>query len=101
MRREKEIAETQGELSRSESIRFQQRCDFMEKQLAEAERRLSTEHTESQADALSPAQHAEVMEKVAKLSELAEENKLLADTKTKLELKVKGLETKVRARVCF
>ena len=99
VRREKEIAETKGELSQSESMRYQQRCEYLEKQLEDAKKSLSVEKSQSQVDVQTAAQHADIMEKVEKLNELTESNKVLVDEKQKLEQKIKGFETKVRCTV--
>ena len=98
MRREKEIAETKCELSQQESVRFQQRCEYVEKQLEEARANLSEEKTQSELEIQTAAQHAEILEKVEKLNELTENNKILTEEKNKLEQKVKSVETKV---CCF
>ena len=50
MRREKEIAETKCELSQQESVRFQQRCEYFEKQLEEARASLSEEKMQSEVE---------------------------------------------------
>lgn len=94
-RREKEIAETKGELAQSESLRYQQRCSFLEKQLTEAQKNLKEEKTQTQLDAELSAKHAEVMEKVEKLNELTQANKVLMDEKQSLEQRSKAMEAKV------
>jgi nucleoprotein TPR len=94
-RREKEIAETKGELAQNESLRYQQRCTFLEKQLEEAQKNLKEEKTQTQVEAETSVKHAEVMEKVQKLNELTHTNKVLMDEKQTLEQRTKAMEAKV------
>ncbi|XP_031574542.1 nucleoprotein TPR-like isoform X2 [Actinia tenebrosa] len=95
-RREKEIAETKGELAHSESLRYQQRCSFLEKQLADAQKNLKEEKTQTQLDVELSAKHEEVMEKVEKLNELTQANKVLMDEKQTLEQRSKAMEAKLK-----
>ena len=52
-------------------------------------------------DTQTAAQHAEIMEKVEKLNELTEANKVLANEKASAEETVRELVTKVQSNSCF
>lgn len=52
-------------------------------------------------DTKNAAQHAEIMEKVEKLNELTEANKILANEKASVEETVRELVTKVQSNSCF
>lgn len=52
-------------------------------------------------DTQTAAQHAEIMEKVEKLNELTEANKILANEKASVEETVRELVTKVQSNSCF
>ena len=101
VRREKEISETKCELSQSESIRFQQRCEYLEGQIEELQKNIAEQRTQSEVDTQTAAQHAEIMEKVEKLNELTEANKILANEKSSVEETVRELVTKVQSNSCF
>ncbi|CAH3021550.1 unnamed protein product [Porites evermanni] len=96
VRREKEISETKCELSQSESIRFQQRCEYLEGQIEELQKNITEQRTQSEVDTQTAAQHAEIMEKVEKLNELTEANKVLANEKASAEETVRELVTKIQ-----
>ena len=95
VRREKEISETKCELSQSESIRYQQRCEYLEGQIEDLQKNVTEQRTQSDVDTKTAAQHAEVMEKVQKLNELTEANKVLTSEKENMERTVRELVTKV------
>lgn len=95
VRREKEISETKCELSQSESIRYQQRCEYLEGQIQDLQKNISEQRTQSEVDSQTAAQHAEVMEKVQKLNELTEANKILTSEKESAEETVREMVTKV------
>lgn len=82
-------------MAATESLRYQQRCEFLEKKLQSSQENLNDEKTQEQIDAETAAKHAEVMEKVEKLNELTQANKVLAGEIKSLEQKNKALETKV------
>lgn len=82
-------------MATTESIRFQQRCEFLEKKIKASQETLNNEKTQEQIDAETTAKHAEVMEKVEKLNELTQANKVLMNEKQSLEQKIKALEAKV------
>ena len=52
-------------------------------------------------DTQTAAQHAEIMEKVEKLNELTEANKVLTNEKANAEETVRELVTKVQSNSCF
>lgn len=95
VRREKEISETKCELSQSESIRYQQRCEYLEGQIQDLQKNISEQRTQSEVDSQTAAQHAKVMEKVQKLNELTETNKILTSEKESAEETVREMVTKV------
>ncbi|XP_074635323.1 nucleoprotein TPR-like isoform X3 [Acropora palmata] len=96
VRREKEISETKCELSQSESIRYQQRCEYLEGQIQDLQKNISEQRTQSEVDSQMAAQHAEVMEKVQKLNELTEANKILTSEKETTEETVREMATKIQ-----
>ncbi|XP_048581842.1 nucleoprotein TPR isoform X2 [Nematostella vectensis] len=83
-RRELEIAETKCELAQTESLRYQQRSEFLEKQLKTAQASLQEEASQADIDAQSTT------------LELAEANKILNDEKQKLEQEMKAMEGKIK-----
>ena len=95
VRREKEISETRCELSQSESIRYQQRSEYLESQIEELQKNITEQRTQSEVDTQTATQHAEVMEKVQKLNELMEANKVLTSEKDNAEETVRELVMKV------
>lgn len=95
VRREKEISETKCDLSQSESMRYQQRCEYLEGQIEELQKNITEQRTQSEVDTQTAAQHAEVMEKVQKLNEVSEANKVLASEKKAAEETVRELVSKV------
>ncbi|KAK3745429.1 hypothetical protein QZH41_010253, partial [Actinostola sp. cb2023] len=96
VRREKEISDTRAEMALTESLRYQQRCTFLEKKLDESQTNLQEEKTQVQVDVETAAKHAEVLEKVQNLNELTQANKVLMDDKQSLEQRTKALEGKVK-----
>ncbi|CAH3109789.1 unnamed protein product [Pocillopora meandrina] len=96
VRREKEISETKCELSQSESIRYQQRCEYLEAQVADLQKNMTEERTQSEINTQTAAQHAEIMEKVERLNEVIESNKVLTNEKERAEKTVKELAEKIK-----
>ena len=82
-------------MATTESLRYQQRCEFLEKKLQASQENLKDEKTQEQIDVETAAKHAEVMEKVEKLNELTQANKVLTDEIKSLEQRNKILDTKV------
>ncbi len=101
MRREKEIAETKCEAAQSESIRYRQRCDHYEKELEETQAALELERRRTLGMMLSKEEHADIMEKVAKVAELTELQKELQKQKTELEETNEVLKNKVRFKLMY
>lgn len=99
VRREKEISETKCESAQSESMRYQQRCEYLQGQIEDLQKNITEEQTQSEINTQTAAQHAEVMEKVQKLNELIEANKILENEKESAEKTVRELVTKVH--VCY
>lgn len=95
MRKEKEIAETKSELLQSESVRYQQRLEYIEKQLKDTEQLLEKEKQRTKSLPIDVAEHEEIMKKVEKLIEMEEINEVLNREKETLENKMKQMETQV------
>lgn len=95
MRREKEISEAACELAKSESMRYQQQCEYLQSQIDDLQKNITEQQTQSEVSIQTAAQHAEVMEKVQKLNELTEANKILTNEKESAEGTVRELVTKV------
>ena len=95
VRREKEISETKCESAQSESMRYQQRCEYLQGQIEEFQKNITEEETQSEIITQTAVQHQEVMEKVQKLNELVEANKILENEKESAEKTVRELVAKV------
>lgn len=67
----------------------------MEGQIEELQKSITERRTQSEVDTQTAAQHAEVMEKVQKLNELMEANKVLTSEKENAEETVRELVMKV------
>lgn len=76
-------------------MRYQQRCEYLQGQIEDLQKNITEEQTQSEINSQTAAQHAEVMEKVQKLNELIEANKVLEDEKESAEKTVRELVTKV------
>jgi len=76
-------------------MRYQQRCEYLQGQIEDLQKNITEEQTQSEINTQTAAQHAEVMEKVQKLNELIEANKVLEDEKESAEKTVRELVTKV------
>ncbi len=96
VRKEKEIAETKSELLQSESVRYQQRLEYVEKQLQETEQILEKEKQRTKSLPVDVAEHEEIMKKVEMLAEMEEMNKVLNSEKETLQNKIKQTETQVK-----
>ena len=100
MRKEKEIAETKSELLQSESVRYQQRLEYIEKQLKDTEQLLEKEKQRTKSLPIDVAEHEEIMKKVEKLTEIEEINEVLNSEKETLENKMKQMESQVENSRC-
>lgn len=80
-------------------MRYQQRCEYLQGQIEDLQKNITEEQTQSEINTQTAAQHAEVMEKVQKLNELIEANKILENEKESAEKTVRELVTKVH--VCY
>ena len=76
-------------------MRYQQRCEYLQGQIEDLQKNITEEQTQSEINTQTAAQHAEVMEKVQKLNELIEANKILKDEKESSENTVRELVAKV------
>lgn len=101
MRKEKEIAETKSELLQSESVRCQQRLEYVEKQLKDTEEILEKEKLRTKSLPVDDAEHEEIMKKVARLAEVEEMNNVLNSEKQTLQNKLKQSEATVKFKVIF
>lgn len=101
MRKEKEIAETKSELLQSESVRCQQRLEYVEKQLKDTEEILEKEKQRTKSLPVDDAEHEEIMKKVARLAEVEEMNNVLNSEKQTLQNKLKQSEATVKFKVIF
>ena len=68
----------------------------MESQIEDLQKNITEQRTQSEVDSQTAAQHAEIMEKVEKLNELTEANKVLENEKTNAEDTVRELVAKVQ-----
>lgn len=76
-------------------MRYQQRCEYLQGQIEELQKNITEEETQSEINTRTAAQHEEVMEKVQKLNELIEANKILENEKESAEKTVRELVAKV------
>ena len=65
--------------------------------MADLQKNMTEERTQSEINTQTAAQHAEIMEKVEQLNEVIESNKVLTNEKERAEKTVKELAEKV----CF
>ena len=100
VRKEKEIAETKSELLQSESVRYQQRLEYIEKQLQDTEQILEKEKQRTKSLPVDDAEHEEIMKKVELLAEMEEMNKVLNSEKETLQNKIKQTEAQVKYIYC-
>ena len=80
-------------------MRYQQRCEYLQGQIEDLQKNITEEQTQSEINTQTAAQHQEVMEKVQKLNELIEANKILENEKESAEKTVRELVAKVHVRV--
>ena len=76
-------------------MRYQQRCEYLQGQIEELQKNITEEETQYEINTQTAAQHEEVMEKVQKLNELIEANKILENEKESAEKTVRELVAKV------
>lgn len=76
-------------------MRYQQRCEYLQGQIEDLQKNITEEQTQSNINTQTAAQHQEVMEKVQKLNELTEANKILENEKESAEKTVRELVAKV------
>lgn len=76
-------------------MRYQQHSNYLQSQIEDLQKNITDQQTQSEVNIQTAAQHAEVMEKVQKLNELAEANKILTSEKESAEETVRELVTKV------
>lgn len=76
-------------------MRYQQRCEYLQSQVEDLQKNITEEQTQSEISTQTAAQHQEVMEKVQKLNELIEANKILENEKESAEKTVRELVAKV------
>ncbi|XP_028412966.1 nucleoprotein TPR-like isoform X2 [Dendronephthya gigantea] len=96
VRKEKEIAETKSELLQSESVRYQQRLEYVEKQLQDTEEILKKEKERTKSLPIDVAEHEEIMKKVEMVAEIEEMNKVLNNDKETLQNKLKQTEAQAK-----
>ncbi|KZT09250.1 uncharacterized protein LAESUDRAFT_545404 [Laetiporus sulphureus 93-53] len=96
LRREKDIAEMQLELSRQENLRLKTQIDHLTKSLDECHQELSEERERAASAAPSEAQHKELIERVNQLNILRESNATLrADCEASAK-RVQELDSKLK-----
>ena len=76
-------------------MRYQQRLEYVEKQLQDTEQLLEKEKQRTKSLPVDVAEHEEIMKKVEKLAKMEEMNKVLNNEKETLENKLKQTETQV------
>ena len=96
VRREKEIAETKAEASETESMRYRQRAEHLQRDLEETKQTLELEFERTKGLMLTKDEHKEIMEKIKKCKELEVLNKELEKQKASDTLKLKNLNEKVK-----
>lgn len=97
-RKEKEIAETKSELLQSENMRYQQRLEYIEKQLQDTEYSLEKEKERTKTSAVDDKEHDEIMKKVEMWAEMEEMNKVLNSEKESLQNKIRQTESQVHTQ---
>jgi outer membrane murein-binding lipoprotein Lpp len=77
-------------------VRYQQRLEYVEKQLKDTEQVLEKEKQRTKSLPVDIAEHEEIMKKVELLAEMEEMNKVLNTEKDTLQTKVKQTEAQVK-----
>ena len=77
-------------------MRYQQRLEYIEKQLEDTEKLLEKERQRTKSLAVDEAEHDEIMRKVEMFAEMEEMNKVLNNEKETLQNKVKQTEGQVQ-----
>ena len=95
VRREKEIAETKAEASETESMRYRQRAEHLQRDLEETKEALELELQRTQGKMLTEEEHKDMLEKLKKLKQLEGINSELEKQKSSLEDKLKNQAEKV------
>ncbi|XP_057291201.1 nucleoprotein TPR-like isoform X3 [Hydractinia symbiolongicarpus] len=95
VRREKEIAETKAEASETESMRYRQRAEHLQRDLDENKAALELELERTKGRMLTEEEHNDIMEKVKKGKEYEVLNKDLEQQKAEQVTKAKTLLEKV------
>ena len=95
VRREKEIAETKAEASETESMRYRQRAEHLQRDLEETKAALELELQRTQGKMLTEEEHKDMLEKLKKLKQLEGTNAELEKQKSSLEEKFKNQSEKV------
>ena len=80
-------------------MRYQLRCEYLQGQIEDLQKNITEEQTQSEINTQTATQHQEVMEKVQKLNELIEANKILENEKESAEKTVRELVAKVHVCV--
>ncbi|XP_065676121.1 nucleoprotein TPR-like isoform X1 [Hydra vulgaris] len=96
VRREKEIAETKAEACKTESMRFRQRAEHLQRDIDETKAALELEMKRTQGHMLSEEEYKDVMEKVNKVSEFEVLNNVLEKEKLNLISKNEQLRDQVK-----
>lgn len=96
VRREKEISETKAEALETESMRYRQRAEHLQRDLEESKKALELEFERTKGRMLTEQEHKEVTEKVKKAKEYEVLNKELEKQKTIEINKSKILQEKAR-----
>ena len=95
VRREKEIAETKAEASETESMRYRQRAEHLQRDLDESKTALELEQQRTKGRMLTEDEHNELLEKVKKMKEFEELNKNLEKEAFEFDKKQKMFMEKV------
>ena len=95
MRREKEISETKAEALETESMRYRQRAEHLQRDLDETKSALELEFERTKGRMLTEVEYKEMMEKVKKAKEYELLNKEMEKQKNIEMTKNKALLEKV------
>ncbi|XP_065676170.1 nucleoprotein TPR-like isoform X2 [Hydra vulgaris] len=96
VRRKKEIAETKAEACKTESMRFQQQAEHLQRDINQTKAALELEMKRTQGHMLSEEEYKDVMEKVNKVSEFEVLNNALEKEKLNLISKIEQLQDQVK-----
>ncbi|XP_056148478.1 nucleoprotein TPR-like [Lampris incognitus] len=95
VRREKEIALTECEVSEGEALRYRQRVEHQERELKDLQEALNTEREKMQATTKTLSQQEEQLKRIGSVGVLQETNRVLKTERDRLQQELQQAQAKV------